>query len=134
MRIFAFTLVIAALGATGCDESCQSAQDDATAHVATASTCQAGDRCVVIDLYALAGENTCIGAFQCSTAFRAGVDLGAFARNAHDLADEVKGCHMCIEASCTPPPKYAFCNVATGRCEGTDDPVLAGAAGAGGSG
>ncbi len=73
-----------AVGIEGCHKSCPETRSEAKALVEAYARCNAGDPCQVADLYALAGNNTCLGPFQCFAAFPAGADLGALENDRYD--------------------------------------------------
>ena len=116
----------------GCtSESCSSLVADAQGLRDEFERCSGTDTCQVVDLYALAGDPSCLGPFQCSTAFRVGANTDDFSSRAKELARRYKGsCNTCTEAGCVSPPKSAHCNPQTSRCE--IDPT--GAGGSGGAG
>lgn len=99
-------------------ESCPAITSEASSLRAEFERCSGADTCAVVDLYALAGGSSCLAAFQCSTAFRVGADLGDFSKRARDLAERYQdNCPSCAMAGCAPPASAARCNTKTSRCE-----------------
>ena len=113
----ALAVALGSAAASACAARCESIKEEARALRAEAEACGAGDACVVVDLYALAGANNCLGAFQCAVAFNQSVDLDAFAADAKSLAADYEGC-QCTMAGCLDPSAFdAVCNAEAGRCE-----------------
>lgn len=109
--------LLMALAVGACDR-CEDMEQDAQALKRSYEACSAGDTCQAVNLYDLAGANNCLGAFQCSAALRAGVDLDRFRAEALALADEYRSCGTCVAAGCVDPSTLtASCNVTSGLCE-----------------
>lgn len=111
--------VLLALVASGCQaQDCERTRAEAQALRDEAQACSAGQLCLIVDFYELAGPNNCLGAFQCAQAVRDDVDLAALGRRARDLADDYHQCDRCESAGCVDPSTLvAWCNPSSGRCE-----------------
>lgn len=111
--------VLLLCGTPGCQaRDCADIRQEARDLIAGAQTCGAGDQCVLVDLYALAGENNCLSPFQCSQPVREGYNLDDLGRRARALTDDYRQCTECAIASCVPASSMtAACNETTGRCE-----------------
>ena len=131
--VASFVALMFAHAHVGCAgrESCPAITSEASSLRAEFERCSGADTCAVVDLYALAGGSSCLAAFQCSTAFRVGADLGDFSKRARDLAQRYENnCSSCAMAGCAPPPSAARCNTSTLRCE-ADSGSAGGASGGG---
>lgn len=116
MTRIAVFFVLLALLLSGCVD-CEEVKDDARALKLEYSRCEAGDSCVIADMYELAGANTCLAAFQCATAFNADKDLDRFSSRARALADDFEECPECVTASCdSSDGMWAECDVEEGLC------------------
>lgn len=92
---------------------CAAIEADAARLLANAQVCSG--TCEVASFHALVGDS-CVGAFQCTTALPADVDLDAFAMAAKALDAEKRACGECAQAACVPPEELeARC--VEGRCE-----------------
>ena len=99
--------------AAGC---CDQIQEDARDLKAKHARCEAGDTCALVSMYDLAGDNTCLGAFQCSAALNE-ADLDGFSDAAKDLAERFEHCNECVQAGCADTEGLeAYCNVEIGEC------------------
>lgn len=109
-------LIAAAAG--GCKRDCSEAEADARELLAgAASVCQTDSDCRVLD-FAVVTPNSCVGAFQCSTAVRANLELTAFTARAQEISADKRDCGECIMAGCLAPESFrAICNQQSRRCE-----------------
>lgn len=126
-----FVALVFAHAHVGCAgrESCPAITSEASGLRAEFERCAGADTCAVVDLYALAGGSSCLAAFQCTTAFRVGADLGDFSKRARDLAHRYENnCSSCAKADCPVRASAARCNTKTLRCE-ADDGSAGGASG-----
>ena len=123
MRRVAMAVLAAALAAlAGCDDDCEELSDEADALIERAQACSAGDSCVLVDMYEVAGANNCLGPFQCSRAINAATDLDAFRRDARRIADDYDGCNPCVIADCFGA-STARCDEAAGVCVAEEIPL-----------
>ena len=115
--IGAAAVVAVAAWLVGCDDDCSSLSDEARELRNGAAACGAGDSCVFVDMYEMAGENNCLGAFQCSHALNAAADLDAFRREARRIRSDYSGCSECVIADCVDTTNLvARCDVEARRC------------------
>jgi len=97
---------------------CEGIKEDAAELRADYEECSEGDSCMVVDLYAYAGADNCLGPFQCSAAFNADSDMEEFEKKARELADDFDQCDECTMAGCMSPDSFtARCNSDDGVCE-----------------
>jgi hypothetical protein len=107
-------LGLVALVATSC---CDQIKEDAAALKAEHAECEPGDTCVLVSMYDLVGDDTCLGAFQCAAALNA-ADLDGFESEAKDLAERFAHCNECAQAGCAGTEGLeAFCNEETSTCD-----------------
>ncbi len=102
----------------GCSsiEDCDDVKSRARTLVAEYARCDAGQKCVVVDLGPLV-ENACLGDFQCFTALAEGSDLDELAPRARVLEQEFARCGECSMSDCSNPERWtAFCDEAQRRC------------------
>ncbi|MDP2314278.1 MAG: hypothetical protein Q8P41_15355 [Pseudomonadota bacterium] len=105
-------------GDSGAD-TCDSVQDRGTALRSANQGCTAAVGCEIVSNYEIAGENNCLGAFQCADAYPTGADRTQLAADAVALSDEARACGTCMDdVACEDPTKVvAVCNETTGLCE-----------------
>jgi hypothetical protein len=122
-RFQAIAVVVLSLGGSavqGCSglSNCDAIEQDARSLRNEFGRCASGDACELVDMYALVGDNNCIGSFQCSAAFRRGSDVASFQRRARKLVEDYEGCSKCTQAGCPAPLELeARCNEVSGLCE-----------------
>jgi hypothetical protein len=112
LTICALTLLLV----VGC---CEKLREDAEALRDKHEKCADGDECVVVDMYEAAGENNCLGPFQCSHALNA-KNLSKFESDAREIADDYESCNECTKGKCASYDEathQAVCNTQTGKCE-----------------
>ena len=115
--IVAVVLLVAAGLLQGCTDDCSSLRDEARALRDEAEACSAGDTCVLVNMYEMAGENNCLLAFQCEHALNARTDLAAFRAAALIIDGYYRSCIDCVMAQCTGTETLtARCDEAGGRC------------------
>ena len=106
--------IIFALTATGC---CDRILNDADELKAKHKKCQAGDICVIVNMYEVAGDHNCLGAFQCSSSMNE-KNIDKFRKEAKELAEDYEHCNYCIQATCIEMINHIpFCNEETGLCD-----------------
>jgi hypothetical protein len=119
MRRVVRLLVIAcvALALQACNDDCPELQEEARALRDEAAACSAGDSCIIVDMYDIAGQNNCLLTFQCHKAVNANTDLDAFRRSARRIVKDYSGCSECAIASCfNPEMQIARCDETQGAC------------------
>ena len=107
-------LLLFALTATGC---CDRISSDADELKTKHKKCRAGDTCVIVNMYDAAGDNNCLGAFQCSSSMNEN-NVARFPKEAKKLAEGYEHCSECTKARCAVTENHIpFCNEETGLCD-----------------
>lgn len=118
-RVLVSGMAALALWLSGC-ANCEQLQEGATQMVEHYARCRAGDTCQTLDLFALAGGQNCLGAFQCFGAVNARANLTEFQRRARTLAQQASYvCQPgeCVTAPCLDPRELKpVCDTELGQC------------------
>jgi hypothetical protein len=108
-----------ALWLSGC-ANCEQLQEAANTLVSQHARCQAGDTCQTVDLLALAGGQSCLGAFQCFGALNSKTNLSEFQRHARLLSQRAAVVCLpgeCVTAACQDPRELEpVCDTELGQC------------------
>ncbi|HZH13626.1 MAG TPA: hypothetical protein VE057_04600 [Archangium sp.] len=118
-RMLVSCMAALAVWLSGC-ANCEQLQEGAEEMVSHYAQCRAGDTCQTIDLFALAGGQNCLGAFQCFGAVNAKANLTEFQRRARALAQQASiVCQPgeCVTAACLDPRELKpVCDTELGQC------------------
>jgi len=79
--------------------------------------CTAEDTCVIVNMYDIVGDDSCLGSFQCSISLNK-KDITSFKKEAKELTKDFEKCDDCTQASCIDMTNYQpFCNKDTSLCD-----------------
>ena len=110
-------LFLAAVPLQGCNDDCPELEDEARALRDEAAACSAGDSCMFVNMYDIAGENNCLLPFQCDKPVNANTDLEALRSRARRIVKDFDGCNTCAMADCMPTDMLVLrCDETLGRC------------------
>ncbi len=108
-----------ALWLSGC-ANCEQLQEAADTLVSEHARCRAGDTCQTVDLFALAGGQNCLRAFQCFGALNSKANLSELQLQARLLAQNANLVCLqgeCVTAACLDPRELQpVCNTELGQC------------------
>ncbi|QRN97230.1 hypothetical protein JRI60_51225 [Archangium violaceum] len=108
-----------ALWLSGC-ANCEQLQEAAQTLVSDYARCRPGDSCQTVDLLALAGGQSCLGAFQCFGALNSKANLTAFQQRAQLLSQRAAVVCLpgeCVTAACLDPRELEpVCDTELGQC------------------
>src|SRR5687767_1154717 len=106
-----------ALVGPSCKPDCEDVEDEARSLLSGAAACKVDSDCKVYEFSELAPDS-CVGAFQCSVALRADLQVSAFSTRARAISERKKDCGECVVAGCIAVDSVrAVCNTSAGRCE-----------------
>ncbi|WP_257461725.1 hypothetical protein [Archangium lipolyticum] len=108
-----------ALWLSGC-ANCEQIQATAGTLVTQYARCRPGDSCQTVDLLALVGGQSCLGAFQCFGALNSNANLSQFQQHARLLSQRASVVCLpgeCVTAACLDPRELEpVCDTQLGQC------------------